>query len=56
MTPLADDFPMTVVVDIPCPDCGETKAIRKLGIAAYRCDECGCEFDQTDIDVGPEEP
>ena len=41
---------MTVVVDIACPECGETRAVRKVGIGRYECTECGASFDQTEIE------
>ncbi len=40
---------MTVLVDINCPSCDSTGAVRKLGIGSYRCEDCGCEFSQADI-------
>ncbi|MFB6361791.1 MAG: hypothetical protein ABEH59_10790 [Halobacteriales archaeon] len=41
---------MTVVVDISCPECGETRAVRKVSIGRYRCEECGATFDQAAVD------
>ena len=41
---------MTVVVDIPCPNCGETRDVTKEGLATYRCGSCGTEFDQGDVE------
>lgn len=40
---------MTVVVDISCPECGETNTVRKVGIGRYVCGECGASFDQTEV-------
>lgn len=40
---------MTVVVDISCPECGETQAVRKVGIGRYECTECGATFDETEV-------
>lgn len=40
---------MTVVVDISCPECGESEAVRKVGIGRYACDECGARFDHTEV-------
>jgi ribosomal protein L37AE/L43A len=45
---------MTVLVDISCPECGETRAVRKVSIGQYKCDECGATFDQTAIDPSGE--
>lgn len=42
---------MTVVVDISCPECGETQSVRKVGIGRYECGACGATFDGTA--VGP---
>lgn len=41
---------MTVVVDIACPECGETQAVRKVGIGRYECHACGTAFDATEVD------
>lgn len=41
---------MTVVVDISCPACGETQAVRKVGIGQYECRECGEAFDETQVE------
>jgi ribosomal protein L37AE/L43A len=41
---------MTVVVDISCPECGETQAVRKVGIGRYECGECGATFDETQVE------
>ena len=41
---------MTIVVDIACPSCGEIQAVRKVALGRYVCDECGHEFDQTDVE------
>ena len=38
------------VIDIACPSCGRTGPVRKVRIGAYRCAECGHEFDHTDVD------
>lgn len=40
---------MTVVVDIACPECGETDAVRKIGIGRYECQECETRFDDTEV-------
>lgn len=40
---------MTVVVDIPCPACGETEAVRKVGIGQYECGACGTSFDDSQV-------
>ncbi len=40
---------MMAVQDIACPDCGEQRAIEKLGIDTYRCTACGTEFSRGDI-------
>lgn len=39
---------MTAVVDVSCPDCGETGTVAKVALGEYRCEDCGAEF-------GPEE-
>lgn len=44
-----DPTPMTIVVDIGCPACGEQQAVRKVGLGRYTCDECGHDFDQSDV-------
>jgi hypothetical protein len=41
---------MTAVIDISCPSCGRTDAVRKRGLGTYRCAECGEEFDQSAIE------
>lgn len=41
---------MTVVVDISCPECGETEAVRKVAIGQYECDECGATFEHTEVE------
>ena len=41
---------MTVLVDISCPECGETRAVKKVSLDQYECGECGATFDQTAID------
>jgi len=41
---------MTVLVDISCPECGETRAVKKVSLDQYECGECGAIFDQTAID------
>jgi hypothetical protein len=41
---------MTAVIDISCPSCGRTNAVRKRGLGTYRCAECGEEFDQSAIE------
>lgn len=45
---------MTVLVDISCPECGETRAVRKVSIGQYRCEECGATFDQSAVDPSAE--
>lgn len=35
---------MTAVVDISCPECSAVRAVRKVGVGTYRCDECDAEF------------
>jgi ribosomal protein L37AE/L43A len=39
------------VIDIACPSCGSVGSVRKERIGTYRCDECGHEFDHTDLDL-----
>jgi len=47
---LRDDRELvTHVVDIGCPSCEATRAVRKVGIGTYRCGECGREFSQDEI-------
>lgn len=41
---------MTVVVDIPCPECGDAQSVRKLGIGRYECEECGATFDADEVE------
>lgn len=41
--------PMTIVVDISCPACGEQQALRKVGLGRYSCGACGHDFDQTEV-------
>lgn len=41
---------MTIVVDIACPRCGRTDAVRKERIGEYRCVECGFAFDHEDVE------
>jgi len=41
---------VTAVIDISCPSCGRTDAVRKEGLGSYRCGECGAEFDQSAIE------
>ena len=38
------------VIDIACPACGRTGSVRKVRIGTYRCDDCGHEFDHSDLD------
>lgn len=42
---------MTILVDISCPECGQTEPVRKLKIGQYRCTDCELDFTQTDIDL-----
>jgi len=39
-----------IVVDIACPACGAVEAVRKEGLAEYRCEACGETFTATDLD------
>jgi len=40
---------MTAVVDISCPDCEAIRAVRKVGVGQYRCEECGAEFSAEEV-------
>lgn len=42
--------PAVTVIDISCPSCGSTDAVRKERIGTYRCDACGHEFEHGDLD------
>ncbi|MFB6173719.1 MAG: hypothetical protein ABEI39_03675 [Halobacteriales archaeon] len=42
---------MTIVLDISCPECGQSEPVRKVGLATYRCTECGIEFDHEDVGI-----
>lgn len=35
---------MTVVIDIECPECGQSSPLQKVGIATYRCADCDTTF------------
>jgi ribosomal protein L37AE/L43A len=41
---------VTAVIDISCPACGRTDAVRKEGLGTYRCGACGEEFDQSAVE------
>lgn len=43
-------FMMTVVIDISCPECGQTQSVRKERLGTYRCIECDHTFDQADLE------
>jgi ribosomal protein L37AE/L43A len=37
------------VLDIACPDCGETENVEKEAVDRYRCRECGGRFTHEDV-------
>ena len=40
---------VTAVIDISCPACGRTDAVRTEGLGEYHCGECGEAFDGSAI-------
>jgi DNA-directed RNA polymerase subunit RPC12/RpoP len=40
---------MTSVAEIRCPECNSVHEVRKVGMGAYRCTDCGHEFDVDDV-------
>lgn len=41
---------MTAVIDIDCPECGQTESVQKEGLATYVCRDCDIQFDQSDVE------
>ncbi|MFC4451551.1 hypothetical protein [Halorussus aquaticus] len=40
---------MTLLLDIPCPDCGRRRGVRKRGLGRYYCSNCDREFTQSEV-------
>ncbi len=40
-----------VALEIPCPNCGRTSSVEKVGLGEYRCRECETSFDRDDIET-----